>query len=170
MTVDSAIRAFAAAAAAQDKLLKILLNGNAADLSALSTTTKTNLIAAINEVKAQVNGIAPGAVIDDSTTSTTKTWSSTKTNATISAAVAGLVASAPAALDTLTELAAALGGDANFASTTAAALGSRVRFDAAQTLTAPQKTQALANIGAAAAADIGPTDTDYVALFNAALV
>lgn len=44
----------------------------------------------------------------------------------INNAVAGLVASAPAALDTLNEFALALGNDANFATTTATALGNRV--------------------------------------------
>ena len=41
----------------------------------------------------------------------------------ISAAVTSLVDAAPAALDTLNELAAALGDDANFATTTATAIG-----------------------------------------------
>jgi microcystin-dependent protein len=45
------------------------------------------------------------------------------TTAFVRTEVANLVASAPAALDTLDELAAALGDDANFASTTATAIG-----------------------------------------------
>ena len=61
--------------------------------------------------------------------------------------VAALVASSPAALDTLAELAAALGGDASFATTTATALGNRLRVDtAAQGLSAGQKTNAKTNI------------------------
>ena len=61
--------------------------------------------------------------------------------------VADLVASSPAALDTLAELAAALGGDASFATTTATALGNRLRVDtAAQGLSAGQKTNAKTNI------------------------
>lgn len=44
----------------------------------------------------------------------------------VAAAVAALVASAPGTLDTLDELAAALGDDANFAATTATALAARV--------------------------------------------
>ncbi len=46
--------------------------------------------------------------------------------AAVQAAVANLVNSAPAALDTLAELSSALGGDANFAATVNAALGNRV--------------------------------------------
>ncbi len=48
------------------------------------------------------------------------------TNASVATAVAGIVDSAPATLDTLNELAAALGDDANFAATTTAAIGNKV--------------------------------------------
>lgn len=61
--------------------------------------------------------------------------------------VAAVVNSAPATLDTLNELATALGDDPNFATTTATALGNRVRVDAAQSLTAAQQDQARSNIG-----------------------
>ena len=44
-------------------------------------------------------------------------------------AIANLVDSAPVTLDTLNELAAALGDDANFSTTTANALGLRLRVD-----------------------------------------
>ena len=71
---------------------------------------------------------------------------------------------AGAALDTLAELSSALGNDANFASTVTTALGYRLRFDAAQTLTAGQKTQACTNLG------IGEPDTDFVTTFNSGLI
>lgn len=51
--------------------------------------------------------------------------------AMLDAAVATLVDGAPEALDTLTELAAALGNDPNFATTTAEAIGKRVLIDGA---------------------------------------
>jgi hypothetical protein len=70
------------------------------------------------------------------------------TQAWVTTQIGDLIASAPGALNTLDELAAALGDDANFAATVTAALGNRVRFDAAQTLDAGQKTQARNNIGA----------------------
>jgi hypothetical protein len=82
----------------------------------------------------------------------------------ITAAKNALTNGAAAALDTLSELAAALGNDANFASTITTALGYRLRFDAVQTLTTEQKTQACANIG------IGEPDTDFVTTFNSGLV
>lgn len=156
------------------KALRTLLNGNAVDNSALITTAKSNLVAAINEVAAAVAG-ATG--IDDGVTGTTTTWSSSKIDAEISTAVAAVIDTAPGALDTLNELAAALGDDANFAATINAALGNRVRYDASQTLTGPQQAQARTNIGAAAASDlstlttnVGDTTTDFVAIFNAGLV
>jgi hypothetical protein len=68
------------------------------------------------------------------------------------------------------ELANALGDDANFAGTMTTALANRVRYDAAQTLTAPQKVQAKSNIDAYGNLEIGNPDSDFVATFNAGLV
>lgn len=70
------------------------------------------------------------------------------TTAFVTAAVAALVDAAPGALNTLNELAAALGDDADFSATIAAALALRVRVDADQSLTHSQKGQGLANLGA----------------------
>lgn len=175
---------------------KTLINGNAADLSGLSTTAKSNLVAAVNEVAASVAG-ASG--INDASTGTTSSWSSSKTASEIAAAstadralanatgtlptsqvanftadvdarVQMVVGAAPAALDTLDEIAQALADDANFAATVNTALGNRVRADAAQSFTAPQQAQARTNIGAAAAADVGDASQDPVTAFEAALV
>lgn len=61
--------------------------------------------------------------------------------------ISNLVASSPAALDTLNELAQALGNDPNFATTTTTSLGNRLRVDTStQGLTAGQKTNAKTNI------------------------
>jgi hypothetical protein len=69
---------------------------------------------------------------------------------------ADILGSAPAALDTLNEFAAALGNDANFATTTATSLGNRLRVDVAtQGLTAGQKANAATNLGLAAVATSG---------------
>ncbi len=79
------------------------------------------------------------------TTSTTKAM----TPALVKALVDAVVASAPGALDTLNELAAALGNDAAFSTTVATALAARVRTDtAAQGLTGTQKANARTNIDA----------------------
>lgn len=173
MSLDTNIRNAFTNAATVDKLLKTLINGNAADLSALTTTNKSNLVAAINELAAAVGGA--GASIVDTGTSGSSVWSSSKTNTEIvgqiATAVAALINSAPGTLNTLDEIAAALADDPNFAATITTALGNRVRTDtAAQGLDSTQQSNARTNIAAASSAAVGPTDTDYVALFNAALV
>jgi len=117
-------------------------------MSSLTTTVKTDLVSAINEVKASPSG----AVIDDATASTTKVYSSTKTNNAIAAAVSGLVASSPAALDTLNELATALGNDANFATTVTTALGTKALASDVTTLTT----------------NVGTTTTDFAAAYATA--
>lgn len=149
------------------KSIRSLLNGNTADLSALTTTAKSNLVAAINELAAL---IASSSSIDDGTVGTSTAWSSSKTQAEIAAGLASLVDGAPAALDTLNELAAALADNADFATTVTNALGVRVRVDAAQTFTAPQQAQGRTNIDAASATDVGSTTTNYVTAFETALV
>lgn len=69
------------------------------------------------------------------------------TTAFVQAAVAALVNSSPSTLDTLKELADALGDDPNFSTTVTTALGNRLRVDAAQGLSSGAKTQGLANLG-----------------------
>jgi hypothetical protein len=141
-------------------------------LSALNTTTKTSLVAAINELMTLIGGA--GAQINDSAGNgaTSVTWSADKIFDSIEAAKIAvkndLVNGAGAALDTLNELAAALGNDPSFATTIATEVANRVRFDAAQTLTQPQMARARANIGAQSAAAIGDPDRDLVADYNTA--
>ena len=76
------------------------------------------------------------------------TTNSYATQTYVNTQVSNLVDSAPSTLDTLNELAAALGDDANFSTTTATSLGNRLRIDVAnQSLTSTQKTNALTNLG-----------------------
>ena len=100
---------------------------------------------------------APTAIITDSSTRLA-------TTAFVAAALAALVNSAPAALDTLNELAAALGNDPAFSATIAAALGNRLRFDAAQSLSGGQKTQLQSNAGLLIGTDIQAWDAELAAL------
>jgi hypothetical protein len=167
MSLATRLSAFATRIATENKALRTLLNGNAASLSALTTTAKTSLVAAINEVQAAA---IVGGAINDGATAGTSTWSSSKVAAEIVAAKNALINGSAAALDTLSELAAALGNDANFAATTATALGNRLRVDSAQVFTAPQQLQARSNIGAQDALAIGDPEQDLVAIFNAGLV
>jgi hypothetical protein len=67
--------------------------------------------------------------------------------------IANLVASSPAALDTLNELAAALGNDAAFSTTVSTALGNRLRVDtASQGLSATLQGYGRTNLGLGTAA------------------
>lgn len=59
--------------------------------------------------------------------SITDVFTKTETSSAIQTAISALVASSPAALDTLKELATALGNDPNFATTMTTALGERVK-------------------------------------------
>ena len=135
------------------------LTTNQGTLTALTTTDKTSLVKAINELK---SSIANSTNINDTSTSTSATWSSDKINSSINNAVSALVNNASTTLDTLKELADALGNDANFATTIAAQMGKRVRVDAPQTFTVTEQAQGCANLG------IGNPDTDFVAAYNTA--
>ena len=171
MTLEQRLIALAQAMGADVKAL-LAAQGS---LSALTTTAKASLVAAVNELKTAVDAAAGGGVsIDDGAGdgATGVTWSADKIFDAIEAAKTAvkndLTAGAAAALDTLSELAAALNNDPAFAATIAAEIANRVRFDAAQVLTAPQQTQARANIAAYGAAEIGNPDADLVAAYNAA--
>lgn len=133
------------------KQLRTWITGSSSgNLTGLNTTAKTDLVAAINEVNAKPSGGVTQGDLDNLKTDI-------------------LGAGVPSALDTLDELAAALGDDANFASTVTTALGNRVRVDtAAQGLSGTQQTNARTNIAAVGSAEIGNADADLVALYAAA--
>lgn len=143
--------------------------GVAINDAAPTSTTSTYSASKIEAVATREAGEAAGALINDTTASVSTVYSSTRTNTAISNAIAALIDSSPGTLDTLNELAAALGDDPNFASTVTTALGQRVAVTA-QTFTAGEQTQARTNIGAASAVDVGPTSTNYVTTFEAGLV
>jgi hypothetical protein len=125
--------------------IKTLLT-NQGNLAALSTTAKGSLVLALNELHGLLGSV--GASINDSSnSSTTETYSINKIIALILAAKNEILGGAGAAYDTLVELQALLEGDATNINALTTSIGNRVRFDAVQTLTAPQITQACANIG-----------------------
>ena len=83
-----------------------------------------------------------------SSNSATAAASQQSIKAYVDAEVSGLVDSAPSALNTLNELAAALGDDASFSTTTASSLGNRLRVDVSnQGLNSTQQGNALTNLG-----------------------
>lgn len=97
-------------------------------------------------------------------------YSTTETDTEISNAVSALVDGAPATLDTINELAAALGDNPNQITDILTALGNRLRFDAVQTLTGLQLLQGQTNLNVVDAGDIGDTNTNFVLTFETALV
>jgi hypothetical protein len=109
---------------------------------------------------------AVGAAINDSASGSSTTYSSTKIEAVATAAATAakneLLNGAGGAYDTLKELEDLLTGQGGTVSGLTTAIGNRVRFDAAQTLTSGQITQACANIG------LGEPDTNLVTLYTAA--
>lgn len=130
--------------ATEVKSLRVLINGNAADNSALTTVAKGNLVAAINEVKSTLAGGGTPAsetlsgIVELATLAEVATGTDTVravTPAGVQAARTALKteilgAGVPAALDTLDELAAALADDANFAAGVTTALAGKQPSDA----------------------------------------
>ena len=143
------------------------VKGRTGTLTALTTTDKSSLVAAINELKA---AIVTAVMIDDLQVSTTTTYSSNKVVTLLDALKAYILGGADPAYDTLLELQQALQNDQSGIAALTSAIDKRVRFDAAQTLTVLEQQQARTNIGAVATTDIGDVATDFVAIFEAALV
>ena len=176
-TLSTRMTDLATRVATECKAIRTLLNGNAADNSALLTTAKGNLVAAINEVKAQANSLAAsgGATVNDAaSSSTTQTYSIDKIKASLTdlgaSVKADILGGAGAAFDTLKELQDLLTGEQSAIDAINQALGSRVRFDtAAQGLTTTQQANARTNIGALSTVEIGNPDTNFVTVFESGL-
>ena len=170
MTLEGRLILLAQAIGADIKTLK----STDGSLSSLSTTNKTSLVAAINELVSSIG--SAGAANNDTALAgnLVDTWSANKILESLElakiAVTDSLTNGASAALNTLSELATALGNDPSFATTIATEISNRVRFDAIQTLTALQQAQALANIGGVAIVTIGNADADLVATYVASKV
>lgn len=135
------------------------LRGNLTDLT---TTDKSTLVAAINELKASVGTGGAGAGIADDATAVGTTWSSQKIQQALDALKSDILAGAPEAFDTLKEIAEYIEQDKTGAAAVASAINNRLRVDEAQSLTDEQKKQACANLG------LEDPTMDYLAFYNAA--
>lgn len=148
MSLATNIQDLSTRVATEAKALRTLMNGNAADLSALTTTAQNNLVAAINELDSLIGGASATTLHDltDVTLSAPDTGHILRHNGagqfvnvvgttyfdpagTAASAVAALVDSSPGTLDTLNELAAALADDPNFATTITTALADKQPLD-----------------------------------------
>lgn len=154
------------------------------DITALRTLAKGSLVAAVNEVLDIANAASGG----------TGGLTEGQVRSIVDQAVLDLKASAPEALDTLNELAAALGNDKDFATNVTALIGTKANDNAVVKLTGAQTVAGVKTFSAAPvvpdgswtiakttglqaainakqdAAAIGNTETDFVATFNAGLV
>ena len=70
-TLQTRITDLATRVATECKSIRTLMNANGSDLSALTTTQKTSLVAAINELKASIAALGTPLTISDSTSNTT---------------------------------------------------------------------------------------------------
>ena len=140
----------------------------------LTTTDKDSLVDAINEVVASLAAlrqvVESKTEIDDSVATATNVWSALKTTTKISESCAAvkneILNGAGAAYDTLSELATLITTNQSAIQSLQTIAAGHVKFDAAQSLTAAQKTQARANIGAASTdevADAKKAGTDAAA-------
>lgn len=158
MSLVTQLTEFATAVGGDVRKLMTFINGRAADLSALKTTAKTNIVAAINELHDR-----PSLSINDGAATTTTTWSGSK----ISDELSGKANTGHShAWDSITSKPTTFAPSAHTHTTANVtgldvALNNRIRFDAAQTLTAAQKTQVHANL------DIGDITTDLEAIYVA---
>ena len=117
--------------------------------------SKKDIIALQTAVGA-IGAISPTAVISDAAGAGVfdKTWSADKLIAYITAAATqakdDIIAGAPAALDTLLEIANQLAADQTALGSLVLALDAAIRTDIVQTFTDAQKTQAQENMGVTA--------------------
>lgn len=184
MSLQTRLQDLITAVATDYKQLRVFVTGSSTgDLTGLTTTVKTSVIAAVNEVNAKPSSVPADAteIVKGIVELATLPEMATGTDPSRVATVAGvrqertalkneiLGAGVPGALDTLDELAAALGDDTNFASTVTTGLSNRVRVDtAAQGLTTTQQDNARTNIAAAGSVEMGNPETDLVALYTTA--
>ncbi|WP_085908461.1 hypothetical protein [Kiloniella majae] len=121
-------------------------------LAALNTTDKSSLVAAVNELNLAITNFSS---INDAATGSGTTWSSSKVSLEINTALSNLVNGAPAALDTLNELATAIQDNDTDINSLLTDLGKRVRTDINnQVLSDQEKLNARTNIAAASESDL----------------
>ncbi len=172
------------------------LLSNQGTLSSLTTTEKGSLVGAIDELVTSIatlkTQLANKTEIDDTKSTKTNAWSAVKIADAISTASTNLkselLGGAGEAYDTLKELADLIATNKTAIEALQTIAAGHVKFDAAQSLTETQKTQARSNIGAAAAShthaisevtglqtaldakatktEVGDTTIDLASIFN----
>lgn len=184
MSIVTRVSDLATRVATDVKGIRTLVNGNVANLAGLNFGAKTNIVAALNELHALIVLLesSGGAVINDaSVSSATQTYSINKILALMTqlttdfgaadvALKAEILGGVGGAYDTLIEIQDKFTDlDLDLAGFLTN-ISNRLRFDMAQTLTAPQKAQVCANAGALSLVQSGDPDTNFVTVFEAGLV
>lgn len=139
----------------------------------LGTTASTAKAGNYTPTWAEVSA-KPAVIASGSTEAAARTAisvsSTAEMNSAISNAVNGIINGAPAAYDTLKEISDYISGNDTAVGGITSALANRVRVDAAQSFTEPQKVQARTNIDVYSKTEIGNPETNLVSVFEAALV
>lgn len=146
------------------------VSGKIGALAGLTTTEKSTVVGALNELAGRIQTLEQASIIDDTSTDTDTTWSSTKITAAIAAGVAQVIDGAPEALNTLKELAEALNNSPDVIDDITTMLGKAVRVDVAQTFSVAEKAQGRTNIGAASDADLTQLAANVGNIGNLALI
>ncbi len=150
MSIESAIISGFQAAASSDRSLRTLITGlPTGNLSTLTTTQKASIVAAINELEDRISSFINDA--DDESLLTT--YSASKIEERLIQIRDGIIGGASAAYDTLLELQNEITSNDSEIGSLLTAVGNRVRFDDAQSLTSTEKQTARTNIGAASQVD-----------------
>lgn len=140
---------------------------------AIGTTASTakagNYVPTWTEVSSKPVVIAAGATAADART-VISVSSTSEMNSAITTAINNLIDGAPIAFDTLKEIADYLAANDTAVGSLTSALANRVRVDAAQSFTEPQKLQGRSNIDVYSKSEIGNPETNLVGVFEAALV
>lgn len=134
-----------------------------------STAKAGNYVPSWTEVTSKPAVIAAGTT-EATARAAISVSSTSEMNAAISTAVNGIVDGAPAAFDTLKEISTYISENDTAVGGITTALANRVRVDAAQTFTEPEKLQARNNIDVYSKTEIGNPETNLVSVFEAALV
>lgn len=121
-------------------------------MSDLNTTNKTNLVSALNEVKAAIISAQNGAITESAVDAKVKALETKLLGGT----------DLDASLDTLKEIADKLKAGDSTASTVLSGLANRVRFDESQTLNDTQLTQVYSNL------KLGDPNVDFLDAYNKA--
>lgn len=193
-TLNENLKNFAVALGNDYKMLKSSISttdNKIGDLTALKTTNKSNIISALNEVKASIVDVQGGAITEEAvdmklttkqdklvpgsgitigadgkTISASVDLSALATSASvddkIKTAVSNLIDGADATLDTFKEVQDLIRQDETVAAALAETVGNKVDYSTVQTLTTAQKLQACQNIG------IGDPDINLVSIYNTA--